>query len=354
MSNFELVKNGLSITSRRQRFFLSVVSIGAGAILIPLSYIWIIQPLEIGLIAPLFTFSILVLIQLSVIKANHTLEIETRAVDASFGEFLRFSFPNVIFYNLLFLSVSIVVVLIDNISENILLLGIGGNALIISLLALMINWPGGTLLPIQGFRELDPEKYPKIMSVLERSNLEIHLIGFLPLRKIKVINAYQWGSKKNAVIAISDYLEQILTEEEIAAVVAHELGHIKNHHFSKMIITLSISPLILINFYCLYSIFDIYQYLNEVQMLLLLAILGFLALGVPLTVIPWISRRREVQADEYAACLVGREIIASALRKLVDNEVVFWDVDKRIEFLLSHPSISKRVTTIEYSDSGEK
>ena len=325
---------------------LSAISIGAGALLIPMSLGWVIYPLDIGLLAPLLSLCILISIQFIIIKATYILEVKTRKIEASFSEFLRSSALNVIFYNVLFLLISIITVLIVSLGENMTLFVVGGNIIILSMPALILNWPGGLSRPIKGFREMTQEVDPEILSVVERSGLQIHLIGFLPLRKMKVINAYQYGSKKNAVIAVSDYLEQILTKDEIAGIVAHELGHIKNHHFTKLIITIIISPFILINLYYLDTIFNIEQYLNEFQNFLVLMFYGFFGLGVPIIDIPWVRRRWELQADLYAANLVGADIFASALKKLVDNEVVFWKVDKRIEFLLTHPSISNRVGKI--------
>ena len=296
-------------------------------------------------------FSILAAIQIAVIRERHTIEIETRGIEANFREFLRASLPHMLFYDLLFLSVSAFVLLIENLRENIFLLLVAGNAIIILADALLVVWPGSPL-PRGKFRQISPEAYPQVSSVLERSGIQIHSIGFLPFSKLKIINAYQWGAKKKAVIAISDYLEEILTDDELAAIVAHELGHIKYRHFTKLVIALSVSPLVIINFYFFYSLFNVSQYLDEFLQALLLVALGFLALGVPILVLPWIRRRWEAQADLYAARLAGAEVFASALKKLVDNEVVCWKVDRRIEYLLSHPSIQKRVDIVTSVGAG--
>ena len=327
-------------SSRRKRFILSTISIVAGAVLVPLSIVWIIHPLEMGLPISLACFSILAAIQIAVIRERHTIEIETRGIEANFREFLRASLPDMLFYDLLLLSVSAFVLLMVNLRENIFFLLVAGNAIIILADALLVVWPGSPL-PRGEFRQISPEAYPQVSSVLERSGIQIHSIGFLQFSKLKIINAYQWGAKK-AVIAISDYLEEILTDDELAAIVAHELGHIKYRHFTKLVIAMSVSPLVLINFYFFYSLFNVSQYLDGFLQALLLIALGFLALGVPILVLPWIRRRWEAQADLYAARLAGAEVFASALKKLVDNEVFCWKGDRRIESLLRQPSIQKR------------
>jgi Zn-dependent protease with chaperone function len=237
--------------------------------------------------------------------------------------------------------------------DNIIFLFIGGNALFISIVALLLVKPNISSISRKDLREIDETTYPCIWDVLRKSELSVLLIGFLNLSRLKIVNAYQWGPNKKAVILISDHLENILTDSEISAVVAHELGHIKHRHFEKTIITALISPLVLLNFYCSYILFNIREMLTPITEILLLIILGFLSLGVPIIVLPWASRRWETEADIYAANLVSPETLVSALQKMVSHDMVIRSISKRAELLLSHPHLDSRVKQVESSDVRE-
>jgi len=91
--------------------------------------------------------------------------------------------------------------------------------------------------------------------------------------------------------------------------------------------------------------------LIEEQKLLVLVFVGLIALGPPFVFIPWLNRRWEMQADLYAASLVGVDTMTSALQKLVDHNIVYANIPKRLEFLISHPILETRLVVM--SDSEE-
>ncbi|MHA1389911.1 MAG: M48 family metallopeptidase [Candidatus Thorarchaeota archaeon] len=339
------------LKSHRKRLILFTISIAAGVILIPLSIGFLVRSLEIGLPVSLVCISTLAAIQFAVIKIEYKTDVETRSIEASFREYFYASLAVPFIYDVTILFASMLIFLIlltkDLGVDFLYLLLLAGNALIIIVDVGIVVWPR---LPVDNsdkFRQIRPEVYPQIARVATLSGIEVHSTGFLPLSKLKVINAYQAGGiKKKTVIAISDYLEQILTKDELAAIVAHEIGHIKFRHLIKKVIILSIVPVVCLNFYVLDRLLNVTQSLDESLQILFLIAFGIFVIGTPTLVLPWILRRWETQADLYAARLVGAEVYATALRKLVDNEVVTWKIDRRIEYLLDHPSLHRRVDTV--------
>ncbi len=321
-----------------------------GAILVPFA-VYSMTQLDIsgiqGVIASILSLTIL---QIGILRLKYKIEVEMKAIEARFSEYLRFTLPKVAFYNLTFFFGSLVMIMVLWSRNDIRFLFIGGNGIFISIIALVLLKTNIFSISPKNLREIPESKYPFIWEVLRKSKLSVHMIGFLSLSRLKIVNAYQWGPNKKAVIMISDHLEKILNDGEIAAVFAHELGHIKHRHFEKIIITGLVSPLILLNFYCIYILFEIQEILGPITEILLLIMLGFLALGVPIIVLPWASRRWETEADIYAANLVSPETLVSALQKMVDHDMVVGSISKRAEFLLSHPHLDSRVKRVKSSD----
>jgi hypothetical protein len=81
---------------------LSGISITSGAILIPLTIVWYIQPPPIGYLASIFTLILLVVMQLGVQRLRYYMEVKWRSVDASYVSYLRNTLPKVAFNDFLF------------------------------------------------------------------------------------------------------------------------------------------------------------------------------------------------------------------------------------------------------------
>lgn len=128
-------------------------------------------------------------------------------------------------------------------------------------------------------------------------------------------NAFATGpSKNNSMVAVSTGLLQHLREEEVKAVLAHEMGHVYN---GDMLTTTVLAGLM--NTFVYFISRWVYQNLAErnaplafgVYMLLQI-VLSFLAM-IPIS---WFSRRREYAADAFAAKVYGRDAMMSALRAI--------------------------------------
>lgn len=131
----------------------------------------------------------------------------------------------------------------------------------------------------------------------------------------EVPNAFATGpSRNNSMIAVSSGLAMNLSDDELKAVLAHEMGHIAN---GDMLATTLLQGLM--NTFVYFIARMISEPIRERN-----ALLGFavdivlqIALSV-LAMIPvtWFSRRREFGADAYAADAVGAQAMVAALRKI--------------------------------------
>jgi heat shock protein HtpX len=141
----------------------------------------------------------------------------------------------------------------------------------------------------------------------------------LPMPKIYIIpdgvpNAFATGRDyDHAVVAVTEGLLKLLTKEEIEAVLAHELSHIKHYDMLIGTVAATISGAIamLANFGMFFGHDD--ERPNPIVMIALMLIMPLAASVIQMSV----SRSREFMADEGAAKITGHpEWLQSALLKL--------------------------------------
>jgi heat shock protein HtpX len=128
-------------------------------------------------------------------------------------------------------------------------------------------------------------------------------------------NAFATGpSKNNSMVAVSRGLLNNLNEQEVRAVLAHEMGHVYN---GDMFTTTVLAGLM--NTFVYFISRWVYRHLAERNAalafgvyILLQVVLSFLAM-IPIS---WFSRRREFAADAFSARVYGRDAMISALQAL--------------------------------------
>ncbi|MEK7800507.1 MAG: protease HtpX [Nitrospirota bacterium] len=129
-------------------------------------------------------------------------------------------------------------------------------------------------------------------------------------------NAFATGpSKNNSMVAVSTGLLENLKEDEVKAVLAHEMGHVYN---GDMFATTVLAGLM--NTFVYYIAMWVRRFFAERDQ----AALGFgLSLAVQIivsilasVVISWFSRRREFGADAFAAKVYGKDSMIGALRAI--------------------------------------
>ncbi|MCK5150549.1 MAG: M48 family metalloprotease [Candidatus Thorarchaeota archaeon] len=329
---------------------LSGISIVSGAVLIPLTIIWFVQPPSFGYLTPIFTLILLIMIQLGVQKLRYGMEVRWLSIEASFNDYLRNALPSVVFSDIVLLMMIMLMILVSMIEITSIVLLLMANGFLAFILTLVMFLLRTTPRLPRGFRPMKPDEHPLIWNLLEKSKIEVRSVGFLDYPGLKKFNAFQWGIGDNSIIALTDELENVLEEKELAAVAAHELGHVYYGHFPKLLLSSIIPPLFLSDFLLVFLALDLGSTLAEYQKVIFLLCVGFLILGYPTLFIPWITRKWEVKADLFAASLLGKEAITAALQKLVEHNIVYANIPKRLEFLISHPILRTRLDKISSTE----
>ncbi|MBR1919017.1 MAG: M48 family metallopeptidase [Spirochaetales bacterium] len=164
-------------------------------------------------------------------------------------------------------------------------------------------------------------------------------------------NAYCSGFGRNKRIVLYDSLMKTLSEDEIVAVFAHELGHARKKHIAKrlsvsfvmLFIALKLASLFIMNEE-LFRAFG-FEEINPAVGLFLV----FLVFSNYPSFLSWIgnyfSRKQEREADEFAKMkLKGGLHLASALMKLQAQNLSNSQPSKlEVFFNYSHPTVFMRV-----------
>jgi len=156
----------------------------------------------------------------------------------------------------------------------------------------------------------------------------------------RIANAFEINSKE-AYVFITGYLMNILDYNEIIAVLAHELSHIKLKHNRKTSLINFITFIVLINFISLGMV------TNNTFLFFMSPIFFILLLLFLFLVVPAIKRRNEVQADLNAVKYVNKQYLIDALEKISNTDKIPDNVLRSLS--LDHPSTAKRVKLIENS-----
>lgn len=189
-----------------------------------------------------------------------------------------------------------------------------------------------------------------------------HKVGFT-LDNIFVIDGSKRSTKANAYfsgfgsqkrITLYDTLINDLDNDEIVAVLAHEVGHYKRKH-----IIFNVTASILITGFTLYilSLFINSPILSEALGVGTHSFhIGLIAFGIlysPISEITgilmnYISRKFEYQADNYAKETFDRKPLISSLKKLSKNSLSNLTPHPSYVFMhYSHPTLLQRVRNLQ-------
>ena len=243
--------------------------------------------------------------------------------------------------------------LYDNLNEGFWLwLWIG-----LSLLMILINmFYADLIVPI--FNKLTPLDDGELRNKIEKYSQDV---GYL-LKNIYVIDGSKRSTKANAffsglgprkTIALYDTLIEKHTENELVAVLAHEVGHFKKKHiFSGLI--MSIIQIGIMSFF-----FELCLKLPEISIAIggsessfHLGLVGFSIIFSPISILSGIimnynSRKNEFEADAYAKETFNGEDLSLALKKLsVDSLSNIYPHPLYVFFHYSHPPLIQRLRAL--------
>ena len=195
----------------------------------------------------------------------------------------------------------------------------------------------------------------------ERIHEYARKVGF-ELRQIFVIdgsrrstkaNAYFSGFGKQRRVTLYDTLIKDLDEQEVVAVLAHEVGHYKrNHILFNLAASVAMTGL---------TLFVLSLFVNHPELSLAIgvaqpsfhaALLSFALLYSPISeltglVMNYFSRRFEFEADDYARKTFAADPLISSLKKLSRNHLSNLTPHPAYVFVhYSHPPLTERIRNL--------
>ncbi|MCL4161069.1 UNVERIFIED_CONTAM: hypothetical protein GTU68_026089 [Idotea baltica] len=201
----------------------------------------------------------------------------------------------------------------------------------------------------------------KTGSLRDKISAYAKTVGF-KLDKIFVIDGSKRSTKANAYfsgfgsekrVTLYDTLINDLDEDEIVAVLAHEVGHYKKKHIIFNLIT----SILLTGF----TLFILSLFISKPILSHALGVevpsfhIGLIAFGIlysPLSEITgllmnWFSRKFEYQADDYAKTTYKAEPLITSLKKLSKNSLSNLTPHKAYVFMhYSHPTLLERIKNL--------
>jgi heat shock protein HtpX len=176
-------------------------------------------------------------------------------------------------------------------------------------------------LSMAGAREVTRDEAPDLYAIVD----PIAQQADLPMPKVAVVdspspNAFATGRDPNhAVVAVTTGIMQVLDRRELHAVLAHEMGHVKNRDIlvSAVAATIAGAITMIANMLQWTAMFggrrDGEGGVNPIAALAMIIVAPLAALLIQMA----ISRSRELGADQTGARLIGDPLaLASALEKL--------------------------------------
>lgn len=211
------------------------------------------------------------------------------------------------------------------------------------------------------FNLILPVLYPKLLKAVDLDDKRLtEILNELFARAgIKRAKLYQWPTKEKKVanalvvglvkpkVFISDYYLENAEPNEIEAIIAHEVGHLKHKHLIKRLlyIVAGLCEVFLVG--ALMEWYENYSGTEINTVLGLVIILAPFLLYISIGLLKY-YRSQENKADEFAIKIgVNPEVMITALIKLARLNHMATKMKKVDEGFQTHPSMAKRIKRIE-------
>lgn len=194
----------------------------------------------------------------------------------------------------------------------------------------------------------------KITAYAEKVGFELKNIFVIDGSKRSTkANAYFSGFGREKRVTLYDTLINDLDEEEIVAVLAHEVGHYKRQHIIfNLVASLALTGL---------TLFILSLFVNNPEVSLAIgvsqtsfhaALVGFGILYSPISeltglIMNYLSRKFEFQADDYAKTTFASKPLITSLKKLSKNSLSNLTPHPAFVFMhYSHPPLIERIRNL--------
>ncbi len=172
-------------------------------------------------------------------------------------------------------------------------------------------------------------------------------------KRSKHSNAYFTGLGRIKRIVLYDTLISQMSEDEVLAVLAHEIGHEKKRHVLKMTaVSIALSFLafwildLMMGWKALYAAFGFAGQSKHALLLILSLVSGPATFFLTPAFSAW-SRKHEYEADAFAAKATGAAALSSALIRLNrENASNLWPHPLYSFWSYSHPSLRERLAAM--------
>lgn len=199
------------------------------------------------------------------------------------------------------------------------------------LLIWVFSSPKKTILTLNA-KKIKNERLLHLLNTLFKDNgIKKYELYYWDSSKSNEANAFISGFNKRFLF-VSSTLVEMVDERELIAIVLHEIGHVKNHHLKKILVSklVLLSVLSLIIYYV--SVFKVFN----IWVLFALVFAFILIMGINLKGM----KKYEDQADLYVNKAGYGEELISALKKVSYDDNA---INKLDEFLSSHPDVNNRI-----------
>jgi len=172
--------------------------------------------------------------------------------------------------------------------------------------------------------------------------------------KTKKANAFICGLGKNRRVVLSDTLIEKFSIPEIEAVVAHEMGHYRNHDVLRLTVVYFLTTFL--GFYLIDRLMHFFLSLlklnrmDDIALFPALALFFLLWSFITTPLLNAYSRAREEKADAFSLRLTGKpDDFISMMEKLGAMNLAEFDPGIFVEyFFYDHPPIGKRIRFAKY------
>jgi heat shock protein HtpX len=220
-----------------------------------------------------------------------------------------------------------------------------------------------------GSRVIHEDEYPELHQTVEKLCKEADLPKpRIAIMQSPVPNAFATGrSPKHAVVACTDSIMRLLSKDELEAVLAHELSHVKNRDVLTMTIASFIAMLaaIIMQNFLFASLFS--RRGDGAGAWIIAGIVAAVVWFIATLLMMALSRYREFAADRGSAYITNNpQALISALKKIsgrmdvippeakakVEGSNAFFIIpalsgNKFLELFSTHPPLEKRIANLE-------